>query len=104
MKYISGPYGTLLEFDTLAKNYGLQKGLADYYQSKRGSFYIVLHPQGRTILATIAQEYIDAGVDVVITPTYRGGNHFLRDDDDVLLCNHRTHIIAQDIVTLAKPQ
>jgi len=45
MKHISGPYGTLLEFDALAEKYGLQKGLADYYQSKRGSFYIVLHPQ-----------------------------------------------------------
>jgi hypothetical protein len=45
MKHISGPYGTLLEFDSLAKNYGLDKGLAEYYQSKRGSFYIVLHPQ-----------------------------------------------------------
>lgn len=104
MKHISGPYGTLLEFDSLAKKYGLDKGLAEYYQSKRGSFYIVLHPQGRSILAQIAQEYIDAGVDVVITPTYRGGNHFLRDDDDVLLCNHWTHIIAEDIVKIAKPQ
>lgn len=101
MQLLSWPYGTLLEFDHLAPAYGLSKWLAPYYQSKRGSFYIVLHPEGRTILAKIAQEYIDAGVDVVITPTYRWWNHFLRDDDDVLLCNHWTQVIATDIVTLA---
>lgn len=104
MKLISGPYGTLLEFDESAQHYWLKKWLAEYYQSKRWSFYIVLHPQGRIILRQIAQEYIDAGVDVVITPTYRWGTHFLRDDDDVLLCNHRTQVIAEDIVTVAKPQ
>lgn len=102
MKLLSWPYGTLLEFDSLAQHYGLDKGLAEYYQSKWWSFYIVLHPQWRQLLARIAQEYIDAGVDVVITPTYRGWNHFLRDADDVMLCNHWTQIIASGIVHLAR--
>lgn len=100
MQHLSWPYGTLVEFDQYAARYGLEKWLADYYQSKWWSFYCVLHPEWRRFLRQIAAEYIDAGVEVLITPTYRWGNHFLRDDDDALLCTHWTEIIAKDICAL----
>lgn len=102
MDILSGPYGTLLEFDTTAQQYGLSAGIGHYYQSKWWSFYSVLHPQGRPILNRIAQEYAQSGCTILMTPTYRWGNHFLRDADDALLCHHRSQVIASDIVTIAQ--
>jgi S-methylmethionine-dependent homocysteine/selenocysteine methylase len=51
---------------------------------------------------TIAEEYLNAGVDIIVTPTYRGGNYFLRDAEDAMLCHHWSRIITQDIVAKAK--
>lgn len=101
MKVLSGPYGTILEFQHANQAIPSLSNMEKKYASKRWSFYPALVPEWQEALYGIAEQYCQSPVDILVTPTYRGWYLYKRDAVDNELCITLSGHISKEIRKIA---